>query len=267
MGPKPPREIPARRTGRKRIIRFRPVDFLAPSSWLIAGLPLEAAMGYFQHLCGVGQSRPGVWDVMSARGTCRNSYEVDPIGLETDRPALAFKRALQDRFRHILLGPSGPEVPAWREEVRLGPDDFFKTQRVPIRWRGDRSSQDCEDRLDRLAAHRGTRFRKPPSCFNRYAVWIKQIQVGVDPYGFFARISYGYRRDSTRWEISYYSHHGDTFTEFLDRVLVEMERDKQVGRHPCLSDRIDSYLTKWDYHVGKIPPRRNQKEPNLRTKP
>lgn len=251
---------------RKRVLRVRPLDFLAPDGYTIGGLSLEPAMAFYRYLAVSAIKFDHVGQLLSGHGTC--------VGRELPRPiyiAPPFKRQgpivinrdgettpgriltaeLRYRFRHALLGPCHASGWKWRESVNLLPDKYTIEQRHFIPWRADICGADMDKKIDALGNLATRKFLKSPNQYHRRAVHAHDLALEVTRWGYVARLFYGYSKESSSWSVDAYSVPRETFAEFVERATVELSDALMATKHPTTRECTELRQRKYQAHIGK----------------
>lgn len=240
---------------RKRVVRVLPLHILAPAGHLVAGLPLEQAVAFYQHLVASSRDRDGIGDLLSAHGTCSGiAGEVRDICITAPRPrkgrrpaetpSRAFASELRQRLCHALLGPSRVNPWPWRKEQGLDPSSYTKEIRVSAPWRQDVNGEDMERLLDKLGALAHRCFRGSPNDSHPQARWAHDLTIGFTPDGFSAHLYYSYKRDTSTWHLTVYSRWGESFSEFVVRATDELDGLLKTRRHDWMT-RKDAEYAEW----------------------
>jgi len=144
-----------------------------------------------------------------------------------------WRRDLWRRFYYAILYQSvDPAITAWRRDYNIGE---YGTRIVSIsyylpKWTGGPlNSAGTGQMIDKLLCTTG-RLRKAHNRVHPQARSVHSVILEVKPAGWFFRLAYGYKSDSSCWNVIIsHQRRDELFVDFLLRTERKMERLVEKG--------------------------------------
>jgi hypothetical protein len=191
-----------------------------PHGYVFLCHSIQEGMAIYQWMVRTGAKYPGVFEVLSCKGTCINF--VEPDGFTN-----AWRVELRERICAAIFDPFVHEpVSTWREEMRIGVEH---ERALAIKYYSgggpDWSDDATEGRIDALFGVVGRTLAAPHNESHPKARTVVGVELHVRAMTYALVLSYSYLSDlhgGSSWSITIES--GGPFLDFVAHCEAELAR-------------------------------------------